>query len=222
MSFKAFKEDLLVALAIVAEAKATEQFEAIEITRQRDITYRDGWLRQAVKLLEDNGDIRVTRYLGGGEDLGMKISLTGPGIEHAEEICGERASNLYEEIEENKIQANPTSDPTSLDIPASDRVVKIDHNLPEYREIVEKIDSVTFTAKTNNLLKSDYPEESEQRVAELEAGRRLLDAPQANPRLIKELLINALKWFAEKIADGVVSTMIATLMLIIAKFLGFG
>ena len=220
MSFKTFKEDLLVALAIVAEAKATEEFEAIEVARQRKLTYREGWLRQAVNALEGYGYIRVTSFMGGGEDLGMRISLTGSGIEQAEEICNERGANVYQEIENHKVPLSPIDNTIDLVIPASDRVVKIDHNLPEYEKIVAGIDSITSAAKMNNSLKSKYPDESEQRIAELEAGKRLLDAPQANPDLLISLIIRPLKWIADKIVDNLVALTVTPLLLLIAKFLG--
>ena len=95
-----FKDDLLASIAITTEGKPTVQIEAIQVAQLRNLTFRDGWLRQAVKSLEENGLIRVMMYMGGGENLGMRLCITGNGLEQAEHILNVRGSNLYEEIDD--------------------------------------------------------------------------------------------------------------------------
>ncbi len=80
MSFKDFKNDLLVAIAIVSNAQPTFEEEAIEIAGIRKLEYRSGWLRQAVKSLDEQGLIKVSYHFGGGEDLGMPVTITGDGL----------------------------------------------------------------------------------------------------------------------------------------------
>jgi hypothetical protein len=186
------------------------------------LSYREGWLRQAIKSLEEYGYIKAMYFMAADEDLGMRVQLTGSGIEYAEELCNERGSDLYEEIEEQNVLSKTIAGPVELQVPASDRVVKINHNAPEYQKIVAGIETVTAAAKKNNSLKSAYPEDFEQRIAELEAGKRLIDAPQANAQLVYSSLTKALKWILEKIVDNVVAATITPLLLLIAAYFGFG
>ena len=60
-------------------------------------------------------------------------------------------------------------------IPASNRVVPINHNSPEYGDAVKALDDLEHTLKTAN----DFPgelEEKEQRIAEVRATKDLLEA----------------------------------------------
>ncbi|WP_439356756.1 hypothetical protein [Bradyrhizobium sp. DASA03007] len=60
-------------------------------------------------------------------------------------------------------------------IPASDRVVSLSHNSPEQQQALEKLDELVAAVKETNDFPGE-PEEREQIVAELSAGRRLLEA----------------------------------------------
>ena len=87
---------------------------------------------------------------------------------------------------------NPmTWDPNSQFIPASDRVVALNHNNPLYQEMIAAIERVEIAVRQNN----DLPEiiERERALAELNAGLTLLRAPSVRVSAVREMLIPTLR-----------------------------
>jgi hypothetical protein len=88
-------------------------------------------------------------------------------------------------------------------IPASDRTVTLGHNSPEQTQALEKIDElVDAVNQANNL--PITPEEKEQFVAELSAGRRLLEASTVRLAALRSTVRPALRWILEKAAGTIV------------------
>jgi hypothetical protein len=88
-------------------------------------------------------------------------------------------------------------------IPASDRTVTLGHNSPERAKALEKIDALVEAVKQANDLPGS-PEEKEQLVAELSAGRRLLEASIIRLGALRATVQPALRWILEKAAGTIV------------------
>lgn len=86
-------------------------------------------------------------------------------------------------------------------VPASDRIVTINHNSPDFHELIDALDDVQRSLKSVN--DYDDPEEKEQVAAEIEAGRKLLDAPRARALAVAATLGTALGFLAVRFADAV-------------------
>jgi hypothetical protein len=74
------------------------------------------------------------------------------------------------------------------EIPASDRVVRLDHNSQEYKKTVEALDKLEEALKGDNEFPD--PEEKEQRIAEVSAMKRLLQAVRVSVEKVKALGIS--------------------------------
>jgi hypothetical protein len=97
------------------------------------------------------------------------------------------------------------------EIPASDRIVTLGHNSPEKVELLEKIDElVTAVRETNEF--PGPPEEREQIIAELSAGRRLLEATRIRIQALKTVLQPQLNWLAEKAVGAIVGGLATKLL----------
>jgi hypothetical protein len=92
-------------------------------------------------------------------------------------------------------------------VPASDRVVTLNHNAPEYKQATEVLPQIIELVRGDNEYGDADPEDKEQRLAELEAGGRLLKAPRARLEPIKALLLPALKYLAKKFADTTIGLL---------------
>src|SRR5262249_30251491 len=92
------------------------------------------------------------------------------------------------------------------DIPAADRIVSLGHNSPPQKEALEKIDALVAAVKETNDFFGD-PEEREQVVAELSAGRRLLEAAKVRVSAIRAALQPSLKWILEKAGGAVIGKL---------------
>jgi hypothetical protein len=106
------------------------------------------------------------------------------------------------------------------EVPATDRVVDLDHDSSVYKETMKKIDELeTAVAKIN-----DYPDfvNKDQHVAELGAGKRLLKATRVKISAIMAVLLPVLAYLAQKFADNAVGIIASAAMVAVLKLLGLG
>lgn len=90
----------------------------------------------------------------------------------------------------------------SIDVPASDRSVSVDHNSVLYKDVEANLASLERIVQTSNALGAESPEERDRVVAEISAGRRLLKAARVRIDALWSILIPCLKWIGIKIADS--------------------
>ncbi|RXT40279.1 hypothetical protein [Bradyrhizobium betae] len=103
--------------------------------------------------------------------------------------------------------------------PASDRVVRIDHNSAGYRETEEALDTLEHGLKSTNDFLGE-PEEKDQFVAEVSAARRLLQAARVRIAALAELLKPLLVQYVAKVKDNVIATLAAAAGAAILAWLG--
>ena len=99
-------------------------------------------------------------------------------------------------------------DASKNSFPASDRVVRIDHNSADFRDALSKLGQVIDALRSNNEYAASDPEEHEQRIAELEGGSRLLQAVRIRLAAAVTVLIVPLRWLAIKFADNLINALI--------------
>jgi hypothetical protein len=88
-------------------------------------------------------------------------------------------------------------------IPASDRVVSLGHNSAEQVEVLAKVDALIEAVERANDLPGSA-EDKEQVIAELSAGRRILEAAQVRIESLRAVLQKPVTWIMEKGAGAVV------------------
>jgi cell division protein ZapA (FtsZ GTPase activity inhibitor) len=86
--------------------------------------------------------------------------------------------------------------------PASDRTVGLDHNSAEYQTVVAAVDRLIVVVQTSNVYRETAPQDHERRLAELEAGRRLLGSKWLSLKTLKVALIGTITYLAAKFADA--------------------
>lgn len=97
------------------------------------------------------------------------------------------------------------------EIPASDRVVTLGHNSPEQIEALQKVDELIAAVTRAN----DFPgtqDDKEQIVAELSAGRKLLEAAKVRVGAAREVLQPKLIWLVEKAGGAIVGNLAGKLL----------
>lgn len=108
----------------------------------------------------------------------------------------------------------------SIPIPASDRVVELDHNAPAYAKLNANLDQLEAAAQQSNELAVHQTAERDRVVAELGAARRLLRAARARVDALVTLLIPALTWLGTQIRDTIVQNSITVAIAALAALLG--
>jgi len=102
--------------------------------------------------------------------------------------------------------------------PASDRVVRLDHNSAEYRDASDALARVERAVQEAN----DYEdaEDKEQRVAELSAGQRLLQSARVRVDAVVTVLKPTLTYLTRQFADKAIGILAGAALLALARLLG--
>jgi hypothetical protein len=122
------------------------------------------------------------------------MGITAKGISYVEEQLDEFNSFLRNEHLTRPEDQRPL-------VPGSDRFIGLDHNSVEYAEVIESGNRLIEAVRANNNYSEENHEDKEQRLAELEAGYRLLAATRVNPSSVKSVLIGVFSYLAAKFAD---------------------
>jgi hypothetical protein len=180
-------------------------------------TGRLNWSRdRTIRLAQQLG---LMRYLASGEDVHTNFSidfawassnLNDNKYKLVDEYIEPFARDLLRHIE--RVRATETL------LPASDRVVPLDHNSPGVRELGEKLDQVERQMKASNSLK--HEPELERNLAEIGAARRLFEAATVRISALTVLLVPALKWLADKATDAVIAIAIGAIAALLASLFG--
>jgi hypothetical protein len=101
----------------------------------------------------------------------------------------------HEHIEELESEIHATA-------PASDRIVGLDHNSAAYQATVRAVDRLIVIVGTSNVYREREPDDHERRLAELEAGRRLLGSRWLSLHTLKAALLGTITYLAGKFADA--------------------
>lgn len=87
------------------------------------------------------------------------------------------------------------------EVPASDRFVQLDHNSQAYRQAIEAGEKLLREVRKSNSFAASTDDDKEQRIAELEAGYRLLTSKRVDASNVKLVLGGVLGYLATKFAD---------------------
>jgi hypothetical protein len=124
------------------------------------------------------------------------------------DIVGQIFVPMSRELRRYLQEATEQSDDIPSHIPASDRIVALDHNSEAYIQTTEGLDKLVEVLEQVN----DYPDadDKEQKLAEISAGRRLLRAVKVRYAVIAAILGPPLAWLSEKFAGGLVGQVAGT------------
>jgi hypothetical protein len=122
------------------------------------------------------------------------MQITNKGIYYVEGQLDEPDSFLW--AEDQSRAADQRSG-----IPASDRFVRLDHNSAAYAGAIDAGNELIQAVRESNTYSEQDSPDKEQRLAELEAGYRLLSAERVNPHYAKSILLGVLAYLVGKFAD---------------------
>lgn len=131
------------------------------------------------------------------------------------EITSQYFAPMSRDLRKLLIRSATTPEPAPA--PASDRIVTIDHNSPHYQEAVTSLERTIETISGSNIISGD---EKEAVLAELSAGRRLLDFTKSTWAACKTLLIDGLKYVLRKFGEGAVAIAVTAALGFLGKLFG--
>jgi len=104
------------------------------------------------------------------------------------------------------------------EVPASDRVVAVDHNSKDQHELEAGLECIETGMQESNSLRADA--DFDRSLAELSAARRLLQASTVRIAALQALLAPVLKWLGKQALGGAVAVAISAVIAILAKTFG--
>lgn len=108
----------------------------------------------------------------------------------------------------------------SANVPASDRIVSVDHNAMAYQEVESNLGCLERTVQSSNALGAEGPEERDRIVAEISAARRLLKGTHIRLEALWALVVPALKWIGNKIAESAAQIAVTAAFVGLAALFG--
>ncbi|MGV1803284.1 hypothetical protein ACQZ6A_15545 [Agrobacterium vitis] len=210
LSYSEFKDELLLRIAVAANGETNKFVNPQDVAQQIEEKYSPTWLMSAAKDLSESGYLTGRTYIGGGGSY----ALNGLGLERAEEVAGERATDLYELIDEANAIPLTDDEGNTLTTDQGDRlvyqvdpwetlpanIVQIDHLSEDYKALDRALQDQIEVMRGNNALLAESAE-GRQRLTELEAGKILIRTDQADGNLVKRVLLPALRYILEKATE---------------------
>ena len=117
----------------------------------------------------------------------------------------------------SRIQRQAEGDDTT--VPASDRVVTLNHNSDAYKEAIDALDELERLLQQQN---DGDPVEKKQRQTELSAGRKLLESVRVRVAAIMTVLIDPLRWILKTFTSSLLGKIATKLVEIVSGWLGLG
>ncbi|NIJ32098.1 hypothetical protein [Sphingomonas oligoaromativorans] len=130
--------------------------------------------------------------------------LTGDGLRYAED---RGLDDIVEDSHHDDLAVDDAADERRL--PASDRLVKLDHN--QARDIEASISAVIDNLESTNG-EPDDPSFRQRILGQLKAGRELLRAGEFKAYLLQVTLVSSLNELIRRYADSVIAGLATNLL----------
>jgi tRNA threonylcarbamoyladenosine modification (KEOPS) complex Pcc1 subunit len=105
------------------------------------------------------------------------------------------------------------------EIPASDRIVRLDHNQPAYAETIGAIETTTNALLGDNVVS---PEDRDRIKFELDSGIILLKAQSVRISAIEAVLTKALRWLSLNFAGAALGIAAERALMAVLSLIGAG
>ncbi|MGH6879769.1 MAG: hypothetical protein ACREFM_02530 [Hypericibacter sp.] len=202
--YSEFVDDLLLALVVAGQETPGKYIDVLAVAAKANLEYVPGWAREAAGQMKDRGWLRATFLSGPIPDGAIMAMVTGDGLERADSIAEMRRGEAAQVVDT---------------VPASDRYVRIDHNAQQYQQTEVALTQTIDAVASDNEYAAEEPEDRGQRLAELEASHRLLQAPLVDLAWLKPKLIATLRYLAEKFAGAMIGKAAAAALALVVEWL---
>lgn len=137
-----------------------------------------------------------------------------------DDILHEMTEHLFEPFSSDlrRYLKRSINDPVPAQIaPASDRLVRLDHNASSYTETLSAIGNVEDAVVGNNELEEL---DRERLIFELRSGKLLMEAQTARIEALQEVLVKCLKWLAAQFAEQTVGIAASAALMLLLRLIG--
>jgi hypothetical protein len=159
-----------------------------------------GLTRAAIESLTDDGFLVLEGrqyYISQVAIRSIEIDLAQPDSFIARLSRGEASSG-----------DQPKSPDISLAIPASDRVVTLDHNSHPYNEAIAALDAAVTAFREDHRLENDWGPEKGILLRSIEGGQQLLKETEVRVATLFTTIIHPLRIILDRYRDAVAASLI--------------
>lgn len=154
-----------------------------------------------------------------------RVSITPEGVRLVEKELDDESSAVtkFRDHELNDLPAykiEPTEHQDIAMIPASDRVVSVNHNSEPVKEARQSVDDLVEKLRLGNDLGNLTVEEADAAANEVYQLGLILDNENIRPAMIATFATTTLRWIADKAAGAVVGTMALSLLALLGAIFG--
>lgn len=199
----------------------TPSFAMVVAHLERDLNFKEWWDRTSER--DEYGNTVLTWPKGTDGRLGMQLKTYRAFLEGKPDVLGFHATFLRStdsrvfdimlgdvrqqvfdpmarDLRRRFVQAAQAEE--AGEIPASDRVVTINHNAPEFAEATAALDSVAEAVRSAN----DYGDDAdrEQQLAEITASKGLFASARVRAQAVIAVLGKCLQYLMKKFADNAI------------------
>lgn len=187
MKLSDFVKVFVAALYNETMLSGTNQFRVGQILDRYSLELAAVWRDRILSDNELNYYVEIQKHIGPVRE--QRVALTPEGFRWVEDEIGDNLSafleqhgaHYVEEIAKNEIVIGGIIDVTdnavATVVPASDRVVGLNHNLGEYVQVRDGLDELLFEVRKNNQV-GETTAHRERLINSLEAARRLWDSAE--------------------------------------------
>jgi len=160
--------------------------------------------------------------------LGTKIYLRNMDQFYLKKhgLLGDIPEGLYETVD--KFLDNYNQLVVALDLgepataPASDRVVSLDHNNPDYQDAVRHLEKLKGAIESNNEFRNSNISDHERRLTDVESTLKLLENMRVNVNTMKAVAFGTLAYLVEKFAEHPIGELAKAAWNALKSLLGIG
>jgi len=144
------------------------------------------------------------------------FSISNEGIRYIEFMFDEAA--LQNSSDQEATEGDPAG---QIIVPASDRLVPLNHNSEPYKEAIEALDAAVSAFREDHSLSNEWGPEKNILLQSLEGGRQLLRETEVRAATVFATLITPLKVVRDKyqvaIVEGVVKATFENIIYLFGK-----
>lgn len=220
MRYTDFEAQLLVATYLANATSGDGISRSGDLLDRYALEFRDGWVAQAAIELGRQGFIHGRGTMGG--DREQPLLLTPAGMKEAERLI-----HLGLKVAEKAIvvltEVKPSNDDTeaTVEIPASDRIVRLDHNSVEHREVVLQCNSLLDALSKGNDVGSLSAEDVSVAIAETKSLQIEIQGDFVRRSAFWERSHSLLAWVAKEAAGAIVGVIALAAIAAFAALLGY-
>ncbi|MEK9210383.1 hypothetical protein [Sphingomonas sp. 2378] len=212
LSFDALQQVALYELYMSTVMDGIQFITADQLCERAGCT--KGYLLTALTELEERTFVKYNSTA-----TSRSSSITPNGIRYVEKGLID-PKNVFSQIRDQREKYDEERTIVVRSVPASDRIVRLDHNNPQVEEMVATVQDLKVKIRMGNDLGDLTAEEAQAAAQEVEQIELALKGEFVRPEQIAAFARKSLKWIGDKAAGAAVGKAALALLAMIAAFFG--